>query len=206
MWSFELQTLKTCILHVCGEFGEIMGERCLLLWLGLFVFKTIFWITSVWATSLPDFRFSVLAKSSWCTKTNKQNSFLFFNFFPNVTFTSSYTGLLWYPSRIITVEPSSLRDSLVLQIEEASFIFLSDESHFYVHCWQQDVTKFKGLRLLLIHHSLLNRFCCKWIHVPSCPCCSCLGVMETMCLCPCVLLSGPDQPLQAWPSLPCCLT
>lgn len=84
--SFEWQTLKASIPHVCGEFGEIMGERCLLLWLELFVFKTIFWITSAWATSLPDFGFSVLAKSSSCTKTNKQNYFSFLTFF-----------LTWHP-------------------------------------------------------------------------------------------------------------
>lgn len=42
--------------------------------------------------------------------------------------------------------------------------------------------------------------------ISSCPRCSCLQVMESMCLWPRVLLSAPDHPLQAWPSLSCCLT
>lgn len=40
----------------------------------------------------------------------------------------------------------------------------------------------------------------------SCPRRGCLQVMESMCLWPRVLLSSPDHPLQAWPSLSCCLT
>lgn len=38
-WSFAWWTLKACIPHVCSESGEIMGERCLLLRLRLFVFN-----------------------------------------------------------------------------------------------------------------------------------------------------------------------
>lgn len=77
--------------------------------------------TSAWTASLPGFRLFVLAKSSWCAKTQTKLFFLF------KSFPAGDIHLLMYrlsnPSGMLTVQPSRGGSTLVLQIEEASFIF-----------------------------------------------------------------------------------